>query len=87
MTPPKLSPRSQAIAFRAWAWCEEHGWEHTLQEIADAIDVPMHSLRGIFACKGWQNRVRRVARDCETQAAGWVASNLPTKAEVLRGFL
>ena len=67
--PRKSSPRAMATAYRAWDWCETHGWEHTLAEIADALDVHPDHLRGVMQSRGWLNRVRKVApADYETAA-------------------
>ncbi|VDS07555.1 hypothetical protein PARHAE_00732 [Paracoccus haematequi] len=59
----RLSPRSQTIAFRAWQWCEAFGWEHTLAEIAGAIDESHNAVRAVFVLKGWMGRVRKVSPD------------------------
>lgn len=58
-----LSPRSQAIAFRAWAWCETHGWAHSTDEIADGIGESQHTVQRVFVLKGWMNRVRKLTQD------------------------
>ncbi|MFC3628242.1 hypothetical protein ACFOM8_02145 [Paracoccus angustae] len=68
MSAPRLSPRSQAIAFRAWAWCQTHGWEQTLQEIAEGIDESQQSVSRVFVLKGWMTRVRKMTADYEVGA-------------------
>lgn len=67
---PRLSPRSQAVAYRAWSWCNDHGWAHTLDEIGDAIGVSRHVLIGVFQVKGWLGRVKLVSgSEMETRMA------------------
>ena len=61
MNPERLSPRSAALAYRIWAYCEPKGWDLTILEAADALDVKWQSLARVVGLKGWQSRFRASA--------------------------
>ena len=54
----KMSPKSEAIAYRAYIWARDRGWDCTIAECAEAIGVGAKSLRTILVMKGWSNRFR-----------------------------
>ena len=54
----KMSPKSEAIAYRAYIWAHDRGWDCTIAECAEAIGVGSKSLRTILVMKGWSNRFR-----------------------------
>lgn len=53
-----MTPRSEAIAFRAWQVASRMEWDCTVAEIADEIGADPKSLGAIFQAKGWVSRVR-----------------------------
>lgn len=53
-----MTARTDALAFRIWAYCTPRGWDCDLREIADALGVSWHSVRGACIRKGWSNRLR-----------------------------
>lgn len=53
-----MTPRSQALAFRIWAYCEPRGWDCTLTEVADALDESINRVRGVCQWRGWTERMR-----------------------------
>ena len=55
----RLSPRSEALAFRIWRECEPIGWNCTVSECAAALDVPQPRVTSIVRAKGWTGRFRR----------------------------
>ena len=59
----RLSPRTHAIAFRAWAWCNDHGWDHSTDDIAAGIGESQQSVQRVFVLKGWMGRVRKLTQD------------------------
>jgi hypothetical protein len=61
----KLSPRSEALAYRIWAHCGPLGWNTTIADVADALEAPYASVRVILARKGWIRRLRTTKLDCE----------------------
>jgi len=54
----KLTPRSEAIAYRVWAHCEPIGWNCTIREAAEAIGEPRRRVQTIVSRKGWGSRFR-----------------------------
>jgi len=53
-----MTPRSEAIAYRIWAYANPRGWNCTCGEIADELRVSPHSVGTIVKLKGWIGRVR-----------------------------
>ena len=58
-----LSPKSEAIAYRAYIWARDREWDCTIAECAEAIGVETQSLRNIMVRKGWANRFRSTTND------------------------
>jgi hypothetical protein len=56
-----MKPRTEAIAFRIWSYCEAFGWAQTMAEIAEALDLTTQQVNNILVQKGWNDRVRRVS--------------------------
>lgn len=54
----RLSPRSEALAYRIWAYANPLGWDCTLAELADALDAKFASVRVVVSTKGWAGRLR-----------------------------
>lgn len=52
------SPRTEAAAFIIWANSQDHGWDRTVAEIAQAVSMSVQRVRRVIEVKGWQNRVR-----------------------------
>lgn len=83
----KLSPHSEAVAFRIWAHCDPIGWDCTHREVADAIGVSASSVSAVCNLKGWNQRLRanddpqaRAATAWRTRRGG--ASFLSSDAEL-----
>jgi len=53
-----MTPRGHAIAFRIWQYCQPLGWDCTLAEVADAIDVTLPTVRAVIKRKNWGGRLR-----------------------------
>lgn len=53
-----MTPRSEAIAFRAWQVANRMGWDCTIAEVAAEIGYDYRRLGNIMAAKGWTNRFR-----------------------------
>jgi len=54
----RLSPRSEALAYRIWAYANPLGWDCTLAELADALGAKFASVRVVVSMKGWSGRLR-----------------------------
>lgn len=54
----KLSPRSEALAYRIWGYCEPRGWNVLASEIAEALDEGVQRVSRILQAKDWQQRLR-----------------------------
>lgn len=74
-----MKPRTEAIAFRIWAYCEAFGWAQTMAEIPEALDLSVQTVSNVLIRKGWVDRVRRVPQrkySNETSRGGIVAPTL-----------
>ena len=54
-----MNPRTEALAFRIWQYCEPKGWDCDLVEIAEALDEPVGRVRGCCIAKQWMTKVRK----------------------------
>lgn len=63
-----MTPRSEALAFRIWAYCHPLGWDTTVSDIADALDVDAGRVGKILKAKGWTQRLRASGRDVARDA-------------------
>lgn len=54
-----MSPKSEAIAFRMWAFATPLGWDTTIREVAEHLDVSTGTARNIAQLKGWLSRFRK----------------------------
>ena len=59
----KFSPKSEAIAYRAWVEAEKHGWDITVPELAERLGLRKNVVLRIVSLKGWLNRFRATRRD------------------------
>ena len=53
-----FDPRIEATAFRIWQCATVREWDATFAEIADALDLPMTTVRNLCVKRGWSNRLR-----------------------------
>ncbi len=54
----KLTPRSQAIAYRIWAIAKPLEWDISIADLAEQLNLSHHSIRSVLQLKGWINRLR-----------------------------
>jgi hypothetical protein len=52
------SPRTEAMAFRIWAYATPRGWDCTATEIADYLETTPTRVGLVARSKGWANRLR-----------------------------
>ena len=64
-----MNPRIEAIAFRIWQFCKPREWNTTVVEVADALDLPMTTVRNLCIKRGWSNRMRVMSHDHMSQPA------------------
>ena len=57
----KLSPKSEALAFRIWQYAAPREWNVTLAEIADHLGESLSRVRGVVVAKGWFVRIRAMS--------------------------
>ena len=59
----RLPPRSEALAYRIWAYANPLGWDCTVPEIAEAVGVKPQSVSMLLFNKGWKSRTRTMRTD------------------------
>lgn len=59
---PITNPRTEAIAYRIWAWCRECEWRTNLLEIADELKLDVNVARGVIQSRGWSRRLGGVTK-------------------------
>lgn len=74
-----LKPRTQTIAFRIWQHCDPLGWDLTMTECADAIELSLATVRHVSVLKGWCGRFRVTTRPARFTAG---VSIIPTAGDV-----
>lgn len=65
-----MTPKSEAIAYRAWVMARERGWDCTIAEIADEMGLSAKSLGAIMQHKGWVDRFRAPDRTWKREIIG-----------------
>lgn len=55
---PVQNPRTNALAFRIWQIAEPLGWNISIPEIAQELNVGVTRIRRTVVLKGWSSRVR-----------------------------
>lgn len=53
------NPKSEALAFRIWAYASPLGWDCTINDIAEELDEKVRRVGRICQNKGWLSRLRR----------------------------
>lgn len=77
-----MSPKSQALAFRIWAYCDPKSWDCTIAEIAEALDVHPSRVTQVVGAKDWRLRLRSDRTDKGGNAR--LASDHPPTTRVAR---
>lgn len=52
-----FNPKQKALAFRIWAYAKPRGWNCTIAEIADALDVAIQPVINALRYEGWMPRI------------------------------
>lgn len=52
------SPRTHTHRYRIWGYCEPRGWDVTIPEIAEALDLSVGTVSNVIKAARWSNRVR-----------------------------
>lgn len=52
------NPKSEALAFRIWAYAEPLGWDCTVKDIADELGEGWRRVMNICRHRGWLGRLR-----------------------------
>lgn len=72
----RLPPRSEALAYRIWAYANPLGWDCTLSELSEALDAKFASVRVVVSMKGWAGRIRSTGLDFKATKAGAYSGSL-----------
>lgn len=55
----KKNPHLEAVAFRIWTYAEPLGWDVSVPDLADALDLPKREIDKALYYKGWARRLKR----------------------------
>jgi len=55
------NPKSEALAFRIWAYAEPLGWDCTVKDIAEELGESWQRVSRVCVLKGWASRLRNAA--------------------------
>lgn len=80
----RISPKTEALAYRIWGVARQHEWNCTLIEIADALGESVHRVSTTAMLKGWLGRFRAGSRP--TAADAWLNGRREIDGVVLIGM-
>lgn len=63
------TPRTHAIAYRMWGYCEPRGWNCTFNEVAEHLGVSPRVASSIAIIFKWSDRFRGNAETAYYRAA------------------
>lgn len=80
----KSRPKTEALAYRIWAYAEPRGWDVTSAEIATALSEPGRRLTpqkvaNLCRVRGWSRRMRVVY--CDISGAADLSDSRDLMAE------
>lgn len=58
-----FNPTMKALQFRAWAHCQTHGTNMTIEDLASALDAPPARLRRALRDERWSKHLRTATMD------------------------
>lgn len=53
-----MNPKSEALAYRIWAYASPLGWDCTVKDIADELGESWQRVMSICRHRGWIGRLR-----------------------------
>lgn len=53
-----MTPRSEALAYRIWAYAEPKGWDVSILELSIALDEHHGHIGRVCSAKDWTHRFR-----------------------------
>lgn len=78
-----LSPRTQALRYRIWAYCEPRGWDVSIRDIAEALGESIGTISGTVRINGWHMRLRAPERSSKLD----YDVHSPHMARIARGMV
>lgn len=58
-----VNPKTEALAFRIWAYASPLGWDCTINEIADELGENRQRVNAVCRLKAWSGRLRHMSTD------------------------
>ena len=58
-----MSVKTEALAFRIWAFANPKDWDCTIQEISEAVGETPQRIAGVCRVKSWNQRLRSSGPD------------------------
>lgn len=85
------NPKSEALAFRIWAYASPLGWDCTVKDIAEELGEGWQRVMNICRHRGWLGRMRHESRGSiefltSDEGASWFKSrhHFPSYADALK---
>ncbi len=86
-----INPKTEALAFRIWAYAAPLGWNCTFAEAADHLGISTRQVAAVCVVKGWNSRFRanddpRIGQyERAYSSAPWGAGFSDSALDALRG--
>lgn len=58
-----MNPKTEALAFRIWAYSDPRDWNVTTIDVAEALEVDRNRVSRVVALKRWAGRFRSTSSD------------------------
>lgn len=59
----KLTPQTEANAFRIWQYANPRGWDVTRKQIASHTGLSQGDVQHVIRAKGWSGRIQAANKD------------------------
>jgi hypothetical protein len=77
-------PRTEALAYRIWAYATPREWNVTGKDIAEVLGIPYWAVGTVLQAKGWHDRTRTHIKDITFRNDGAGGSLYTAELRVLR---
>lgn len=75
--------KTQALAYRVWAYAQPLGWNCTMQEVASALGESLMKVSAVCRSMGWNSRMRTESNGARHEANYVSSSAYPSEINSL----